>query len=111
MLFCRAGVMPHDYRIFSSKMTYPAISELEKALNDARRQKINRQGIASENQIITFASKKSHQTKVELGQKNSKTKPAKAILTMMVAAQAQVQLVNNSQQFFGPTLKNFVWMT
>ena len=49
------------------QMTYPAMSELEKALNDARRQKINRQGIASENLIITFASKKSHQTKVELG--------------------------------------------
>ena len=38
-------------------MTYLAISELEKALNDARRQKINRQGMASENFIITFASK------------------------------------------------------
>ena len=39
------------------QMTYPAMSELEKALNDARRQKINRQGMASENLIITLASK------------------------------------------------------
>ena len=39
------------------RMTYPTMSELEKALNDARRQKIHRQGMNSENFNINFGSK------------------------------------------------------